>query len=97
MLGGLLAIRRLVEQPSLDADDAVASDHPSPPGDAHRLGLGEPRRDFAGIVEAALDRGLVDVGRRGLIFDARGIEHAADWAGRGEDQDHCTTLWKSTA
>ena len=55
MLGGLVAAARLVEQPAVDADDAVAADHPIAGRDAdrERLGLRQaPARSRASSVAA---------------------------------------------
>jgi hypothetical protein len=49
MIGCLKPVRRLVEQPTFDADDAVAANHPfvgAASADGLRLGAGEPVRNL---------------------------------------------------
>src|SRR4029079_18395591 len=95
MLGRLLAVSRLVEQMTGDADHAVAADDPVVARHAARLEGSELSCDLFGIVEPRLHGILIDTGLHRLILHARGVEHlAANGAGRSEDQGQTTTWWK---
>ena len=80
MFGRLIPASRLIEAMAVDADHAVAADHPFA-GEAHRLRLCEPKRNLARVRQAELEFVLVDLRLCRLIFDARGIEtRSSAWA-----------------
>ena len=96
MVGGVLERGRFVKASAVDADDAVAADHPivrMVRAHIQRLALRELRGDRHRIAGPGLERALVDVRSDGAMFDARRLQHLPpDCAGRGEDQGQSNNL-----
>src|SRR5690348_8075623 len=66
----------LVERAAIDADDAVAADHPLP-GNTDCLCASELKRDLTSIRQTELELVFVNLRSRRQIVDPRGIEHLA--------------------